>query len=302
MTRARAGLVALLLALSACQPLPHPFADDRPPASLLAVRDSRGVSIAPIAGAPRAAAVRLRAAVAEALRKDDIPASDSTASVTSYQLAGRIDERPSDHGRAVLTVHWRLTDAAGRVVGQRRGQLEAASAEWRQGDAAVVDRLAVASAAALVPLLSDSPPPAAAVASIGSGAAVAHKGPVVLVAQVGGAPGDGDAALTSAMVAVLKSQQLDVVTGRPNQKPDLTVEGRVAVTPIDGDKQHVAIVWALRRADGSQVGTVGQQNDVPKGSLDHRWGDIAYNVAVAARSGILELVVRAEAGGNGKKS
>ena len=39
--------VALAALVAACQPLPHPFAEDRPPAALLKVRGVAGVSIAP---------------------------------------------------------------------------------------------------------------------------------------------------------------------------------------------------------------------------------------------------------------
>src|SRR5207302_536415 len=41
-------VLAVAVTVSACQPLPHPFADDRPPASLLRVRDSAAISIAPV--------------------------------------------------------------------------------------------------------------------------------------------------------------------------------------------------------------------------------------------------------------
>src|SRR5216684_4356184 len=86
-----AGL-ALAALVAACQPLPHPFADDRPPAALLKVRDVAGVSIAPIEGEPAAVATTLGAAVASALLKRDIPASDKTTSLGSYQLYGRVVE------------------------------------------------------------------------------------------------------------------------------------------------------------------------------------------------------------------
>ena len=45
----------LFLALiAACQPLPHPFADDVPPPSapMLSPPDSAGIIVAPVAGAP----------------------------------------------------------------------------------------------------------------------------------------------------------------------------------------------------------------------------------------------------------
>ena len=48
----------------------------------------------------------------------------------------------------------------------------------------------------------------------------------------------------------------------------------------------------MRRKDGGEIGTVGQENDVPAGLLDGAWGDVAYMVAVSAQDGIMELVVR----------
>src|SRR2546421_13027093 len=82
------SVLAVVVTVSACQPLPHPFADDRPPASLLRVRDSAGISIAPIEGGPPAAASKLGVAVARALVKHDIPASARTSNLTSYLLYG----------------------------------------------------------------------------------------------------------------------------------------------------------------------------------------------------------------------
>ena len=35
-------------------------------------------------------------------------------------------------------------------------------------------------------------------------------------------------------------------------------------------------------AGGAEIGTVGQENDVPGGLLDGAWGDLAYSVAIAA--------------------
>ena len=48
----------------------------------------------------------------------------------------------------------------------------------------------------------------------------------------------------------------------------------------------------MRRADGSEIGTVAQENDVPAGLLDGPWGDVAYTVALAAQDGIMQLIAR----------
>jgi len=280
-----AGL--LLLALGSCQPLPHPFADDRPPASLMTVRDSAGVTIGPIAGAPGATAEKLRDAVAKELQKHDIPASPSTASVASYQLSGRIEEAPPALGKARVTVYWRLRNAAGKVVGERQPYFEAPPADWNTGADGPVGELAAASADTLAPLLSDEPlpHPLSTVATETAGQLR------LVVGGIEGAPGDGDTALAGSIGSVLRRHEIDIVSD-PKGQADLKLGAEVTMSPGEPGKQHIKIVWRLHGSDGSQIGTVAQENDVPKGTLDGAWGDVAYTVAVAAQDGILELIAR----------
>ena len=86
-----------VLLIAACQPLPHPFADDvpKPGSPMLTLRDTDTVAVAPLEGGPRATAKKLASAMAEALQKHDIAASDRTMSITSYQLDGRIQAMPA---------------------------------------------------------------------------------------------------------------------------------------------------------------------------------------------------------------
>ena len=57
--------------------------------------------------------------------------------------------------------------------------------------------------------------------------------------------------------------------------------------------QHVKIVWRVRDASGAELGTVGQENDVPRGQLSGTWGDVAFAVATAAGDGLLQVFARA---------
>lgn len=296
MTR-RGGAAALAVAalLAACQPLPHPFQDDRPPAALLKI-DTASVSIAPIEGEPAGLAGKLGAAVAAALLKRDIPATDKTTSLGSYPLYGRlVQSRPRD-GKAKVTALWRLYDARGRTVGEPRAEIEASASDVA-GDAAI-ERLAALSAEKLVPLLLDE---ASTKAPAGPDTASAPPSPtttttpddrrlLVAVGKISGAPGDGGKSLAAAVTAVLKRQELTMIGDAG--KADLVVECEVALTPAKADKQHVKIVWRVRRADGAEIGTVGQENDIPKGLLDGPWGDLAYTVALAAGEGLMQLVAR----------
>ena len=274
-----------LLLVAACQPLPHPFADDRPPAALLRVRDSISVAVAPVAGTPRAAATRLPAAMAKALLKHEIPASDKTASLSSYQLFGRIAKLRPKQGAPALAAVWRLYDAKGRTVGERQVRVPLATpGAGKAVEDAAVEQLAALSADRLAPLLQDDMPAPKPVAN------TAAAGPRVAIGKINGAPGDGNAALARALAAVLPRDGVAIVAA--GDKPDLMIDGTVALTPATAGQEHVALVWRVRRPGGGQIGTVGQQNDVPKGLLDGKWGDLAYNIAIAASDGIVQLVAR----------
>jgi hypothetical protein len=274
----------LLLLLAGCQPLPHPFADDvpKPGAPMLTLRDTASVAIAPLSGTPRATAEKLGPAMAEALQQHEIAASARTASLDSYDLSGRIQEMPAKGGKAALVVLWRLRDPWGKLVGTRALRVEAPAGDWRAGKADAVARLAAAGAPQIAALMQEKAPAEAAVAGRTR----------LLLGGVEGAPGDGGAALERAIATLLQRQDLAVVFD-PKEKADLVLDAVVKVAAPKSGKQNVKIVWRVRRADGSEIGTVGQENDVPKGLLDGAWGDVAYVVAVAAQDGIMALVEHA---------
>ena len=276
-----AAAAALLVA--GCQPLPHPFADDVPVrgSPILTLRDSASVTIAPIEGMPRATAEKLGPAMASALQQREIAASDKTASIGSYELVGTIQEMPPSGGKAVLVALWELREPSGQRLGERAERLEASAGDWQQGNDDAVGRLATASAAQLAALLQDDAPTEA---EIGGRTRL-------LIRGVGGAPGDGGESLAKAITEILKKQDLAIITD-PQAKADLVLDADVTVAKPKAGKQNVKIVWHVRRKDGGEIGTVGQENEVPTGLLDGAWGDVAYMVAVSAQDGIMELVAR----------
>lgn len=266
-------------AIAGCQPLPHPFADDRPPAALVAVPDNVNIFIGPLAGEPRATAAKLPAAIARSLLTHNIPASDMTASRASYRLDGRIQQHPDARGKSTVTMSWRLHDAKGNILREQSERLTAPTRNWAVGDDKQIAELAAATAGHLAALLTDETPKEAA----GSGRTR------LAVGRVAGAPGDGDTALAASLSAVLKHQDIELVdpaTGRP----DLAIAGEVKIDPPRDGKQHVKIVWHVAHAGGREIGQVAQENDVPRGRLDGPWGDVAYSVAMAAEGGIMQLV------------
>ena len=287
----KAKAAAAIALLVACQPLPHPFADDVPRkgSAILALRDSASVTIAPIKGTPRATAEKLGPAMAAALQAKEIAASDRTASLGSYELIGRIKEMVPAGGKMALVAAWELRDPSGQWLGERAEQLDAPAADWEEGKDEMVAQLAAASAEQLVALLQDTAPTEA---EIGGRTRLR-------VGSVEGAPGDGSEALARAITELLKKQDLAIITDQ-HAEADLILTGEVAVARPKAGKQNVKIVWHLRLKDGGEIGTVGQENDVPAGLLDGPWGDVAYMVAVSAQDGIMQLVSRGAPPPSGK--
>jgi uncharacterized lipoprotein YmbA len=248
---------------------------------MLALRDTATVAIDPLAGGPRATAEKLAPAMAEALQKRDIAASDRIMGIASYRLDGRIQAMPPSGEKAAIVVSWELRDPAGRSLGERAERIEAAADDWQRGKDDAVARLADASADQVAAMLQDKAPVEAK-----------NQGELHLsIRGVEGATGDGGTALASAITTLLKKQDLAIVSD-PAGKADLVLDAKVSVGKPEAGKQHVKIVWRVRRQNGAEIGTVAQENDVPAGLLNGSWGDVAYTIAVAAQDGIMQLIAR----------
>ena len=219
--------------------------------------------------------------MASALQEREIAASDKTASIGSYELVGRIREWRRRNGKAALVALWELRDPSGQRLGERAERIEASAAEWEAGNDEAVARLAAASAAQLAAMLQDEAPTEA---EIGGRTRL-------LIGAVRVPRATAIRRWSRAITEILKKQDLAIVTD-PQAKADLVLDAEVAVAKPKAGKQNVKIVWHVRRKNGGEIGTVGQENDVPAGLLDGAWGDVAYMVAVSAQDGIMQLVAR----------
>jgi hypothetical protein len=277
----RLAAVALVLLLSACQPLPHPFEEDKPAphAPIISLRNTTSVSVAPVAGLEPDARGRLAEAMASALQDLDVLASAESASRGSLSLLGTA--RTAGSG---VTVDWRLVDPSGKALGQGSDSAPVSLDTVNRGDAAALKALALAAAPDVARLLQDDAP---------IGASDADPLRQVMVMPVTSAPGDGRDALQLAMSAALTQAKLKVVPVQTDSKA-LSVVGTVALDRPQNGQQHIAITWALMEPGGKQLGVVKQENRVPQGSLDGRWGEVANFVATAAAPGIVAIIEKAE--------
>jgi len=131
----RFAVIAALVLLSACQPLPHPFADDRPSpnAPILTPPDSAGVVVMPVSGAPEPASHDLASAMATALQDQDVPASTEASNKHSYRLQGAATTQEIGGGNLSVTIAWEMREADGTVRSSQQTTQVLSQAAWKQG-------------------------------------------------------------------------------------------------------------------------------------------------------------------------
>ena len=112
--------------------------------------------------------------------------------------------------------------------------------------------------------------------------------PRMRIAGVRGAPGDGNEALAARIRDLLGAQGFVVQDSAEGAA--YALEAEVAVAPPARGVQRVEIQWIVIDALGREDGRVVQINEVPKGSLDLYWGEVAQAAAQQAAGGIRDVM------------
>jgi hypothetical protein len=228
------------------------------------------------------AAKQLAEALATALQAEEIPA---TATERPMPLDWHIDIVAESAPRGVLT-KFRLLDADGQEQGVVAGQPMPPQVWTNPGPDAFNPMVAQAARAISTLLLQVE-------------AARKQMDPVALAggparvrfSRVVGAPGDGNTALAARMREFLS--RYGYVMQEVSDGATFGLEGRVNLVAQPGAMQRVEIVWRVSRRDGEELGQVVQMNEVPAGTLNRPWGDVAYVVAEEAAGGIRQVLVNA---------
>jgi hypothetical protein len=105
---------------------------------------------------------------------------------------------------------------------------------------------------------------------------------------VTGAPGDGRVTLEAGMRQRIPETG-DQLVDRANHA-DFLMRGTVKITPEPGGQQQVEIHWLVADPAGHIIGDVAQGHDVPNGTLDRHWGDIAAVITDQAADGVHEVI------------
>jgi hypothetical protein len=281
---------------------------------------STKMAIAPIVGTPPEIAARMTDALVVAGKDRKLTLLPSGGKAT-YTLRGYLIASSEKQG-AKISYIWDVTDAQGarvtRVSGDEIIAKRAGSDPWSVVDAAAIRSIAGKTtsqiAAGMQKGPSSAPVVAAASPSSGSSSTSAISSPTapttataaatttaaspsrapapkaagVLVQPVTGAPGDGQRSLTVALKKRLYAGGVKLANGTSVNV--YMVKGIVKLSDASGGKQSIRIDWQVLDPTGKKLGTVSQQNTIPRGSLNGPWGAIADAAAGAAANGIIKLL------------
>ncbi|WP_431281590.1 hypothetical protein ACQW02_19575 [Humitalea sp. 24SJ18S-53] len=275
----------LLLALtSACGTLPQPFrgnpgAEARrlaaPPAYRLAVPAPEEAMLTDNG------AGTLAVALATALEGAEVPAVPGTPTPLDWRLLIKAEQ---DGGN--IRPRYVLTDADGRELGVTAGPPVPLRA-WGEEQEVTINAVAASAAPLISTMLAraDAARRFADPDSMRAGGA-----PRLRLMPVRGAPGDGNLALTAKLSEFLPRegfQLQDIADGAA-----FAVEGvvRVARDRESPREDQADIQFIVTRRDGIELGRVAFVNNVPTGSLNGLWGDVAYVIAQTAAPGIKQVI------------
>jgi hypothetical protein len=269
---------------------------------------SKTIAIAPIIGTTPQVADELTGALVTA-GKDRGLTILPDGGKANYTLRGYLVATSEGKG-SKITYIWDVNDAQGsrvaRVTGEEVIATRSGSDPWSGVDSAAIRGIAgktasqlaanvprggrsasaVAAAPADTPQATASATPAPATPTAAPVASPKSAG--VLVQAVSGAPGDGQRSLTVALKKRLYAGGVKLANGPAVNV--YTIKGSVKLVDASGGKQSIRIDWQVLDPSGRKLGTVSQQNTIPKGSLNGPWGAIADAAAGAAADGIIKLL------------
>ncbi|MEQ8227423.1 MAG: hypothetical protein RIA64_05020 [Rhodospirillales bacterium] len=274
-------LIAVLLAVAACTPLPRAFQ----PGEVESVGEAivhgtftKGIQVNPVEGAAPIMSKILARTTVDSFEPYGLPAGVAPFDASEYVLHGRAHRDKNPNAIPYVTIHWQLSNREGLLLADLEQPVDATGDEWEFGTPEVIIRVA-----------EDV---AHRVAAILAGIAPAQEAPApdkgIFVMPVEGAPGDGDFSLTRAIAEALKARGTRLTRYREQAKYVLT--GLMKVSPSVQGRQGVRITWRLSRPDGKEVGKAEQENTVPSGTFDTQWMPTARLIAMAAVDGIHEVI------------
>jgi hypothetical protein len=274
-------VLALVLLLAGCGDLPRPFQGQpgatamrlaQPPPSRLAV-------VAPPDALLGQAPARLFIdELTAGLLALEVPATAEPVQKGDWQLTAR-----AERTGASVVASFTVLDPTGKQRGATEGR-PVPEAAWSRADPATMRQ----AAADAVPAIADLLTRIQAAEQQADPNSLFNRPARVRIAPVDGAPGDGNQALTVQIARELGKLGQQVQTGA--EGVDFTVQGHVRAVPIAGGMQRIEIQWVVSDPKGER-GRVVQLNEIPAGTLNQYWGDVAAVVAREAAGGVRDVIL-----------
>ena len=182
-----------------------------------------------------------------------------------------------------VTPAYSIIDPRGRVQGSLTGS-PVSSRDWSNGDATALNQEAANAGPQLAALLGNID----AALKSNDPNSLYNRPPRLDFSGITGAPGDGDDSLAKGMRQDIAN--LGVILVNQKDQADYLMRTRVRLTTVNAKTQHIEIVWIVATADGKEAGRVSQLHDIPTGSLDTYWGDVAVVAAAEAAQGVKQVI------------
>ena len=227
-----------------------------------------------------AASQTLAADLAQALQAQEVPA---VAGEPGVPIGAWSPPRRSKATRWCRPSPWWTRQGKGR--GKAEGAAVPAAA-WAAATPATLQQSAAAAAPKIASLLTGIE----TTREMADPNSLFNRRAKVMVAEVTGAPGDGDDSLTRQMrthLALLGPDGADDARPAPISPCKARSRGADRRQPA----AHRNPVEHQERR-GQDLGRVIQLNEIPAGTLDHYWGDVAVVVATEASGGVNDVIKR----------
>jgi hypothetical protein len=274
----------LVLCVAGCGDLPRPFAGNPgrrammlampPPPKLMVPTPADGLL-------PQHDAQVWSHAMTDALVAQEVPAFAGGRAPGNWVL--RLSAT-LEHDQVVP--HYGLLDSAGKDRGNVVGH-PVPAAVWAQGSAGALGQAASEAAPQILALLRSVD----ANIKQSDPNSLYNRPAKIYFSGVTGAPGDGDVTLAHGMRGKLPDTGDQLVDTAASA--DYLLRGTVKITDEPGGQQQVEVRWLVNDRAGREVGNIAQGHDLPRGSLDHHWGDIADVITEQAADAVHEVVVNA---------
>ncbi len=276
-------ILLAVLALGACESMEIPYLTqpiETPLAPKVEVAKVTDVRVELVQGPALPMAKLLSSSVATGLIEHEVSSTIRQKEVTRFILKGRAEANWNDRRVPfVMLIYWTLVDRNGELVGEYTQGVRGARWKWEYGDPRIIRAVGNGAAKPLAAMIVEKEDDALPALLLGAG---------ILVEPVIGAPGDGNIALRNGIIDALRKADVSITEDR--RQASVTLSGQIGVQPMGNGRDKVLVVWRVKTLEGFEIGRATQENTLPSGQLNGKWGEDAIKIANAAVTGIERIL------------